>query len=1141
MLNKSAACLAIFLLFATFLLGSQEKPDGNSDTEDLVKKTMAMDIAESDYQALLVWVKKLGLPDSGNAQELRNRLYVYYDVSPQSGGGNQTEAPSRIITISSADSTEYISTKDEGDSMIRFLGRVNITVDDSKSAETLNLQADSVIINRSANMINARGKVKLERKKPDGSLDYFLGEALQLDLDNLGGIFLEGESRRSQQSQQNKAVFFRADEILKLGSDVMVFSDALVSSCEEEHPHYSIRAGKMWILGNNEWAMKDVTLFVGEVPAMYLPFFYYPGEEIVFNPVFGFEQRFGYYVQTTTYLLGSKESKENTISLLKIAETEKSYEKRLEGVFLRTTKNVQQKKSADFVKILADLYSNLGLSIAAEAKLSDKGAFSSANAFLGLGFSRSVFNAYSNGLSYYSPLISEGAYKSIWHSGSLLGYELPFRFGFNLGSTIKLGALNLSFNLPFYSDPYYNRDFMNRSEHMDWLQFMNPQKEEKSIGLINNFTNSINLSAVLGSQHLPSFLPWISSISLSRFKSELYWTSARRPLPVSAAEKLLFSANPGSDFFIPSDWTILDANASISGTLFKYPSEKAHKKAAADGNRAAESHAMGSTLEEKGWLAAAAMENSEPLAPWKPSKEEKREAAERVQDSIPDFSAPIILSAEKATDRKVLNLALAYSYSPSLNWKLKLMDMLWKEPEDIDWSVFYETISMRNSGNLNFSANIYEGILGINAAFNANNQFMERPRQSDDHTVLTTALQETLAKQDAQYRNDKISGSLSINSSPFQDAWLFAPSNISYKISSLIYEYAFENMDPGHLDKPEKAIYKTSFAEWSDKAISSHYLSVGLAARPWGYDQNLSLSANLPPLPENYSMKLALKYPFGNLTVQSAYGTQKNESAFAWSPINISLGLGESPWPIMKTAFIWDIENEKAKSLSLSLSWGGFYMSANAIEAQAYKIKENLGWEPRGDAGFQFANFDLGYKNSIKPAALWKNRYYWQLDVEAFAQQSLLRFTESSLDFKTALTVNVHELLDLSFSSVSRNSSLWRYYPWLFGVPDYIKPVDPVFDLLESFNFFDLSGEARRRSLFKLKTLTFSAIHKLHDWDLSLSYSLSPVLVNDIAAEKKYEFKSSFSLSLAWRDISQIKASYRQESVGSDVKASGWD
>jgi hypothetical protein len=92
---------------------------------------------------------------------------------------------------------------------------------------------------------------------------------------------------------------------------------------------------------------------------------------------------------------------------------------------------------------------------------------------------------------------------------------------------------------------------------------------------------------------------------------------------------------------------------------------------------------------------------------------------------------------------------------------------------------------------------------------------------------------------------------------------------------------------------------------------------------------------------------------------------------------------------------------------------------------------------------------------------------------------------------------------------------------------------NPVVDILQSFNFFDSTGESRREALFKLKSLSINATHHLHDWDLSLVFSANPVL-DDNALE--YSFKTNISILLAWNSVSQIKSSYSR--TGETVK---WD
>lgn len=1138
MARKTTKLLYVFLFFIVIQLTPQEKTDNNLEKKDLVHSTMAMDIAESDYYALVAWVKQLGLPDTGNAQELRNSLYAYYSVNPAAPDTRPKTKTDRVITINSADSTEYIKIEEDDSSKIRLAGRVNISVSDPKSGETLNLKADKVLFDNNTNILNASSDVRLERKKADGSIDIILAENMELNIDDLAGLFVDAKSSQEVQEAGKKAVFFNAEEISKLGSDVMLFKDALVSSCEEDNPHYSIRASKLWILGNNEWAMLDATLFAGEVPILYVPFFYYPGEEIVFNPVFGFDERFGYYVQTTTYLLGTKEAKEQTISLLKIADNNKVYEKKLEGVFLRSTKNVMQKKN-NFIKVMADVYSNLGVSAALEAKGSELGSIKNIYSYLGLGLSRSVFYDYANGAAFYTPFIKEGDYKSIWNRSKIPGAELPFRFALNLDSTIKLGLVNINLSFPFYSDPYFNKDFKNRSEHMDWLLFLEQEKEDKPIGLVNNFIDSINMNASFSKQEMPSFLAWISSFSINRFYSSLNWLSKRKPVPIPDIEKRIFTEDPFRDFFIPDEWVILDSSATVSGTIFKYPAEKTGQKTIKSEYIKFNKDIKEKSYIEVPWLEKAMKENSEPKLPWPTIQKEKPEISS--YDNSIGFSAPTLLEAVLYPERKPPDSTLSFSISPSVNWKLKFQDKYWVEPEDIDWALFYETRSLRNASTLNFSGNAFGSLLNTRTTLTATNQFMFRPNLTDDENVLSQALKETLAKQDAQYRNDKISGSFNLDTYPLQDIWLFAPSKISYKFSTLLYEYAFSGMDPNYLDRADKAHYNTKTPEWTAGSINVHSLALGLTARPWGFEQSFTMSANLAPLSEKYSFTLALKYPVGNLLVQSSYAEDLEDGHFVWNPLNINMVLGENPNPVIKTAFSWDIENEKAKNFVFSFLWQGFSFSATALEGLAYKIKENLGWEPDGESIFRLARLDIGYKTSIKPPPSWKNRILWTLDIDSSANQSLLRFTDSNMDLKLGLTFKIHEFLDLSFSSISKNSSLWRYYPWLFGVPENITAVDPIFDLLGSFNFFDPAGEARRKSLFKLKSLSFSAIHKLHDWDLAFTFTASPVLVNDSGISKLFEFKSAFTVSLSWRDISQIKTSYKKELVGNSAISETWD
>ena len=55
--------------------------------------------------------------------------------------------------------------------------------------------------------------------------------------------------------------------------------------------------------------------------------------------------------------------------------------------------------------------------------------------------------------------------------------------------------------------------------------------------------------------------------------------------------------------------------------------------------------------------------------------------------------------------------------------------------------------------------------------------------------------------------------------------------------------------------------------------------------------------------------------------------------------------------------------------------------------------------------------------------------------------------------------------------------------------------------------------------------------HDLHDWTLSFSLTSTPSL-DTSAVPYKYVLESEFSILLAWKDVSQMKATLSKDSDG---------
>ena len=213
-----------------------------------------------------------------------------------------------VITIEGADFTEYKKNKETNTEEIILTGNVTISV--KKDSKTSRVSADKVTYNRSTQMMYAVGNVSLVQTDSSEGEQRITATTLLLNTSTLEGIFDNG---RAVQTQSN-AINLPADSTLIVASRIfgrdnsstIVFKNAELTFCDDENPHWKIKASKIWLLPGGEFAFLNAFVSVGSIPLLYLPVFYYPKDELLFNPSFGYSDRTGYFIQTTTYLLGRK-------------------------------------------------------------------------------------------------------------------------------------------------------------------------------------------------------------------------------------------------------------------------------------------------------------------------------------------------------------------------------------------------------------------------------------------------------------------------------------------------------------------------------------------------------------------------------------------------------------------------------------------------------------------------------------------------------------------------------------------------------------------------------------------------------------------------------------------------------------------
>ncbi|MDR2143830.1 MAG: hypothetical protein LBP29_05630, partial [Treponema sp.] len=536
------------------------------------------DIATSSLAELADWCRSLGLSEGGTKEELAARLRSHYQIENTAASGETTTAEETaedasdentpeekrnlIITINSARTTEYITVEAVDEEYVRLKGNVSVSLQDGDTLHVLN--ADEILYNRTRDFMSASGGVEYVKTEGD-TIETFRGEGLTVNLDTWATVFMKGSSERSV-SEGVSAYRFAGEIISRSGDDSTVLKKAEISNASNDEAYWSIAASKLWLLPGSDWAVFNAVLKVGEIPVLYLPYFYYPADEIVFHPVFGYRSREGTFLQTTTYLMGRprarSSSEESTIT--SIMGSGADMEKKLEGVFLRSTGHKIRDPNEMRLSLQADAYVNLGFYIGSDLTIPASGSFGETSFSGGIGISRDIGV---HGTA-YTPFYPAYDGTSHWHGSSLFFNNVPFRYRFlSEGSASEKGKAvsqaSLSWSIPFYSDPYVNNDFLNRSEDSDIFTLLTnlasppnttPDTAAISASTLGSYEWKFNGNMTVDTA---SISPYISELRIPSASSSLSFstkdtaTNPQRMMPHGYS----LSNPPDKSFFYPSKLT----------------------------------------------------------------------------------------------------------------------------------------------------------------------------------------------------------------------------------------------------------------------------------------------------------------------------------------------------------------------------------------------------------------------------------------------------------------------------------------------------------------------------------------------------------------------------------------------------------
>lgn len=1089
--------LAPLLLLAALgaRAGAQEAPIAAeapaTGAEALVRGTLGTDIETASYYELVAWCRGLGLAESGSRRELQERLRGHYGLpappTPVAAG--------RTVSVRSARTAEYFTIEQADESYLVLSGDVVVELRDAEAGATHTIRAGRLTFNQARRTLVASGGVVYTLAEGD-RVETFEGRSLALDLDTWEAVFTDGRTSKTQARGEQQLTFtFEGEAITRLSGDRVLLEGGTFTSCDLPDPHYTVRARKVWILAAGEWALRDAVLTVGRVPVLWLPVFFYPGDRLVFNPSFGLRQREGAYVQTTTYLVGRRAEEESPFSFLKVNEAGGTvYDRELRGIFLRTLPTRADARADDgaTLKLLADAYSRLGVFVGIAGDFPPGVSFTA-----GIARSRSLFVDPLTGL--FTPFFPWGTGSDVdWNSSVLLGIPVPFRFGFSAQARGSSAAWSGSLRFELYSDPSFTRDFYGRSEGFRLSETLEPSSGTAAAltnALTWEVTNRLDLARALG-------LPAGQALSLPYLNGRFSWLSREQAALPDTHE----AWDPSRTFYYPSSIAAPTGSLTASGTLLRIGSASSKRAPAA--RTAAPQPRAGPG---KGYRDPFAPAGSTPSAGNTPAPDRHEP---RAPDPRPD--AAIAGTSEGST------LEVTYQAAPRFALEHTFDAAGWQSPEDIDFGILYGTFETAGTGRVQAAGTLAGGRLGGSLALGFDSLWRLRFNPSP---ALTPAEWQTLLLRDVQQDRLDFTSAFAATARPFPEPSPFAGSTLGWRLGLRLAQVRFAGGDP--LDP----LFVTRTIDFTKDTVSEHAASATLPFALPPVSGALALNAVLPPLDGSFSARLDAAAWILKARVQAG----AKETAGSLQPQPLAVSLSAEPWTgvVVSEDLQVSLAGDGIERSTTQFKAGGFTAAFVAARQPPVDILTGL---PTGPVTFLPSSARIAYDGGTGGLWSWKDRVRLEAGLRTGWSMNLQRFTDNLFEFAPRVTLAVHEALDLTFSSLSVNTRTYRYLP---GLPGQVGEawVNPVVDLVRSFNFFDTrppSSNDRYLSAFKIRSISLKAVHHLHDWDLTVEYTGSPKLVT--VPKKQYEWSPTFAIRLQWVPVPEIKAAVSGDRDGIRVR-----
>ncbi len=1042
-----------------------------------------------------------------------------------------TSEETTTITITNARQTTYEKNKKEKDDQessedsqdsIVLEGSVEISV--AKGSTVSEIKADKVTYDRQSEMLYAEGNVEITTKSSSAGGETTTATSLLMNTATLEGIFDDGRVVQTKSDALNlpsgSTLIVFSDIFGKSENNTIAFKKSSLTFCDAPDPHWHIDASRTWLLPGGEFAFLNALLYVGPVPVLYFPAFYYPKDELIYNPVFGSKPREGKYVQTTVYLKGRKplsSASTSSSSSSSSDSTESATEESLKAVynFMRPTELKEQERqglmmhnldtnytgdTSTYIKLIGDWYSNLGGVVGLDGKLRpSKNYITNLDFNLLLGFSNTVFQ---NG-STYSAISSKGY--TFYDKSNFMGIKLPFRYGANLDFTLSK-PFKLSLSLPIYSDPYFYGDFKTRDESMDWISYLidvsNDDKDDSSTSSsssqVSNLVWKLNSSY---SPTLPSVIkPFLNSVSFS-LNSSIYINTIQKTSDVLKEDenykkdKDWGSYTPERSFYYPSQITPANATITLSGTLFQWPL----KQVSADTKKVTfpntltkpddlktQSQLDKEEEEKKKAELAKAQEEAQEEAGENEGKKSEAVAAVNTEENAqkqPELPKPVLpeLSGTSASATTISGLTykLDYSVNSNINTQIAYSSTdstgktYLKTPEDFEWdkirsSMYTIKTPVSLTSNLGYGGSF----------FTMKNSLSYDPIWQDHPNTdgYKDTEKKSLKKADYSAQTRNLTNTNSISIMPFAYIPAFSETGLTWSNTMKLYRRKY--VGDGEEDK-----WETDWLDFDDVesiTVNSLSLTLGMKELDSKFKQTFTFSSTLKPQVAKYTGALNLVFPYVNFNLNTGiYEKSKDDSTLQYNPLqqSMSVNLFNSTLKFSESfSYVYNDNTEKkdkhAESLKLSLSYKQLSVSYSSSYTYKYDLwttqaspEGKKGYVQRTEKEFTPYSASLSYSLPSKTHYSWLNRITWTPGLSTSINYDFIKPTNSYFQISPSLTYNINNFFKLTFSATSRNSSVYWYFQdqGKFSDEDFYGSnfaSRMAMDLIQSFGIYGINGWA---------------------------------------------------------------------------------